>query len=105
VCVELSVDEAVMLEEARKRKGFQSKGKLIRFLIKELYKNEDFKKEFKRFIIDDNVQVDNEIKQKFTMIVDNEVHRMLRELANELSLSLTSLVRFIIRFVYHKSHS
>jgi len=103
VSLQLNVDEAVMLEEARRKKGFSSKAKLIKFFISELYKNEELKGEFRDFIINSRLDFDDSITQNYTFIVSDELHNKLCELADEFTLSIKTFLKFLIHFMYSKT--
>lgn len=103
VSLEINVEEAVMLEEARKRKDFSSKAKLIKFFISELYKNEELKKEFRDFIINSNISFDDTITQNYTFILNDELHNKLTNLADEFTLTIKNFLRFLIHFIYKKT--
>ena len=97
--VKLSVDEAVMLNDAMKRRGFTSKAKLLKFLISELYKNEELNEEFKNFILKSDLSTDNTVTQNYSFVLDDEKYRMLEELAVKFSTSMKNFIRLMIHFV------
>jgi len=100
VSLQINVDEAVMLEEARKRKGFSSKAKLIKFFISELYKNEELKNEFRDSIINSNLNFDDTITQNYTFVLSDELHNKLTSLADEFTLTVKAFLKFLIHFIY-----
>ena len=105
VNVRIALDEAVMLDETKKRKGFSNEAKLIKFFLSELHKNEELRREFRKFIIDSRIDIDNSITQSYTLVLSDDEYRQLRELADEFALTMKSFLRFLIHFLYNKTTS